>query len=106
VQESESNQKYIQTGRRSKEYLMERAQGKTLVKLRMLQPQLGYRAKEVTCQGAFPDDYTGKLYQDAPSSEVLSMGMQKLYDDTIKFATDDPAHFKFVVNTLRGFSDD
>jgi hypothetical protein len=106
VQESESNQKYIQTGRRSKEYLMERAQGKTLVKLKTLHPKLTYDAEEVTYQGAFPDDYTGKLYQDAPSSEVLSMGMQKLYDDTIKFATDDPAHFKFVVNTLRGFSDD
>jgi hypothetical protein len=53
VQESESHQKYIQTGVRSKEYLTKRAQGKTLVKLKTLHPELTYEADEVTYQGAF-----------------------------------------------------
>ena len=105
MQESKSSQEYIQNGVRSKEYLTKRAQGKTLVKLKTLHPELTYEADEVTYQGAFPEDYTGKLYKH-DSSEVLSMGIQKLHDDPIAFATGDPSHFNFVVNTLRGFPND
>ena len=106
VQKSKNDSTVMPTGTRSKDYLKERAQGKPLVKLRKLYPLQGYAADEKVYQGAFPDDYTGKLYTGPRDSEVLSMGIQKLYEDPIAFATGDPHHFKFVVNTLRGYPND
>lgn len=45
--------------------------------------------------------YTGKDYgQDA--TEIVSMGLQLLYDDPIKFAKGDPEFFKFIVGVLDG----
>ncbi len=44
--------------------------------------------------------YVGKHY--AHATEVLSMGVQKLYEDPGKFATADPEYFKFVVGMLNG----
>jgi len=44
--------------------------------------------------------YTGKRYEGA--SEVLSMGLELLYDDPVGFAQRDPEFFDFVVGLLRG----
>lgn len=64
--------------------------------------------------------YTGKIYYDSPEThklaregkvrgqklltEVVSMGIQYLVDDPVAFATQDPEHFAFTVNILRGKS--
>jgi hypothetical protein len=44
--------------------------------------------------------YTGKTYNKA--SEVISMGIQALFDDPVSFARTDPEYFKFLVGVLRG----
>lgn len=45
--------------------------------------------------------YVGKTYSDQ-ATEILSMGVQKLYDDPAKFASADPEYFAFVVGVLKG----
>ncbi len=46
--------------------------------------------------------YTGKIYPSAmQSTEILSMGLQRLYRDPIGFARQDPDYFTFVLKTLR-----
>lgn len=44
--------------------------------------------------------YTGKQYQGA--TEVLSVGLQHLYNDPVGFAKQDPDWFNFTVGILRG----
>ena len=44
--------------------------------------------------------YTGKEYNNA--SEILSMGLQLLYEDPVTFARHDLEYFKFIVGILRG----
>ena len=44
--------------------------------------------------------YTGKTYQDG--TELISMGMELLYQDPVTFARYDLEYFKFIVGILRG----
>lgn len=44
--------------------------------------------------------YVGKYYSGA--TEIMAMGVQKLYEDPLDFATKDPEYFKFVIGVLRG----
>lgn len=47
--------------------------------------------------------YVGKVYPEhMRSSEVLSMGLQALYDNPVRFASVDPEFFKLVVGILTG----
>jgi hypothetical protein len=45
--------------------------------------------------------YTGKEYAH-PSSEIISMGIELLYEDAVTFARYDREYFKFIVGILRG----
>lgn len=62
----------------------------------------GCRPNEVGSKNGFTDAYTGKYYSHAKSSEVLSMGIQNLHADPVKFAKESPDHFNFTVASLRG----
>ncbi len=90
----------------AKNYLLERAKGKTPVKLQTLFPNAGYEAHEIAYDGVFDHAYTAKVYQRMGDSEIMSTGVTLLYKDALKFAQDDPSHFMFVVNTLRGIPND
>ncbi len=49
--------------------------------------------------------YVGKSYKDSAgerSTEVITMGVQKIYEDPIGFAEKDPEYFNFIVGVLRG----
>ena len=50
--------------------------------------------------------YSGKVYKlssgDYYATEILSMGIQRLYTDPAGFFENDPEYFTYVVNTLRG----
>jgi len=50
--------------------------------------------------GTSAGKYVGKYYDNG--TEVLSMGVQRLYEDPLGFAKNDPESFKFVVGILRG----
>ncbi len=43
--------------------------------------------------------YIGKQYWDA--TEIVSMGIQKMWSDPVGFATKDPEYFQFMVSVLR-----
>lgn len=60
-----------------------------------------YRTDEVFSKDKFSDRYAGKFYPHE-SSEVLSMGVQLLFEDAIKFAEEAPDHFRYTVGVLRG----
>ena len=45
--------------------------------------------------------YTGKRYA-AGSGEVVSMGLQAMYNDPVGFARKDPEYFKFIASLLDG----
>lgn len=45
--------------------------------------------------------YVGKVYPDG-STEVLSMGIEKVYEDPAGFAKADPEYFRFVLGVMRG----
>lgn len=63
----------------------------------------GYGKDEITRKDKFIDKYTGKEYgPSARASEVLSMGIQHLFEDPLGFAQKDPDHFEFIIDVLRG----
>lgn len=61
----------------------------------------GYGHKEVTRKDKFLHPYIGKDYGRI-ATEVVSMGLEYMYRDPLKLATDDPDYFDFMFNLLRG----
>jgi hypothetical protein len=46
--------------------------------------------------------YMGKVYPDAAgATEILTMGLERLYEDPVGFARQDPDYFQFILKTLR-----
>ena len=89
---------------KTKAFLLKRSGGKQAEKLRDLTGNTSYGADEI----AFEDEwvkrggsvYTGKLYPDE-ATEVLTMGVQRIFENPIQFAKDDPEFFEFVLSTLQ-----
>lgn len=61
----------------------------------------GYDADEEGFGDKFFSPYCGKRYKNNGSTEILTMGVQRLYEDPIGFAKDDPEYFQFTLATLR-----
>lgn len=61
-----------------------------------------YDGWEVGAKDGFVDEYVGKFYHHA-ASEVLSMGLQLMYDNPVKFYFDDPDHFRYTLAALHGW---
>jgi hypothetical protein len=61
-----------------------------------------YETWEIGSQNGFNDAYTGKYYNGGRSSEVLTMGAQKLYENWIELAEKSPDHFNYTIAALRG----
>jgi Phage Mu protein F like protein len=62
--------------------------------------EMGRKDKMEEAFGSRHAYYVGKSYSD--NSEIVSMGLQKLYEDPTGFAAKDPEYFKFCVAILRG----
>ena len=60
----------------------------------------GYRPDEFFKKDKFIDNYMGKVYDDA--TEVLSMGLEYIYNDPMKLMTKDPEMFDFIIDIIRG----
>lgn len=61
---------------------------------------------EMAIKDKFPNPYTGKLYvqagfEAAPSTEIVSTGLEYLYEDPVAFAKRDPGHFDLMVELLQ-----
>jgi hypothetical protein len=74
----------------------------------------GYKMEERFKDGKFFDPYVGKYYgkrmpdhdnQHNPATEVLSMGLEALYNDTYwrKMVLQDPEHLMLVLATVKGY---
>jgi hypothetical protein len=57
-----------------------------------------YDTDEMTIVDHFKHPYIGK----SDAEEILSMGVQMMYEDPIRFATEDPDYFAFIYDTFRG----
>ena len=60
-----------------------------------------YGKAEVTKRDQWINPYMGKKASEG-NSEILSMGMETMYDDPVGFAKKDPEYFAFMYDTLRG----
>lgn len=88
------------------EFLLNRAQDRTLHKLSDLTGDPEYADHEVAYKGNYVHPYVGKVYKwrgYRNSTEVLSMGLERLYADPIQFRKDDPGYFDFIVMMIRDY---
>ena len=87
----------------SRGFLSKRANGETAKQLKRLAPGLGYKANEKAFKDKWEelggDVYTGKDYPI--STEILTMGIERLHANPAKFYQTDPEYFEFVVKTLQ-----
>jgi len=79
----------------------ERTRGEESISLRKATGDKNYDPTEYCKQDKYPHPYCGKEYGDG-STELLSMGMQFLEEDPIKFAKADPEYFNLIVKILKG----
>lgn len=94
----------------SRAFLMYRTKGEEVKKMNDFEK--GYSNSERTRADKFFHPYCGKVYVDtidvndnyayANASEVMSMGLERLFDEPIKFANEDREYFNFVVANMRG----
>lgn len=92
----------------AQEFLRHRVGDQPLRPLRDVAPGLRYRADEMGRDDDFarafgPEAawYVGKHY-DSGSTEILSMGLELLYNSPVHFAKNDPEYCKFVLGILDG----
>ena len=91
------------TQQRSFDFYSKRTSGDTLEKFADEFPRAGYPDDAIFKRDKWRRVYTGRYYGGADQgTEILSMGMQFIYEDAIGFAQSDPEHFEFTVNAMRG----
>ncbi len=92
----------------AREFLMHRVGNQALRRLRDVVPNSGYDPTEMGRDDefakAFGDRkawYVGKHYHSG-STEILSMGLELLYNSPVHFAKNDPEYCKFILGILDG----
>jgi hypothetical protein len=61
-----------------------------------------YKPDEVAAQDKFREKYTGKYYPHPYTSEVLSMGLQHLFEGWAQFSAQDRDHFNYTIAAITG----
>ena len=87
-----------------------RTEGEKQISLKKINSE--YKRDEYCKRDKFFDPYCGKIYtlyggkdrkfEDADGSEIMSMGLQHIFEDPINFAKNDREYFDFVISNLRG----
>jgi hypothetical protein len=90
------------------EFLKHRVGNEQPRKLVEVEPTSNYKSSEIGCKDEFDKAfdvghayYIGKAYKSG-DTEIVSMGMQKLCEDPVHFASKDPEYFKFMLGILDG----
>jgi hypothetical protein len=89
------------------EFLKHRVGNEPLQKLRDVLPSSSYadweEGRKDKFDAAFGDSawYVGKKEMGG-ATEILSMGVEKLYSSPAEFAAKDPEYFQFIVGILNG----
>lgn len=99
----ENNAYHVQAQRQR--FYDRRTAGDTAQPLAALKPNDGYDAHEYVKPDKFMHPYMGKAYDDARTgksahSEVVSMGLEYLYDDPVGLAKKDPDYFHFMMSVV------
>lgn len=81
-------------------FLKYRTQNEKAQRLSSLTGNTKFRRDEVAKKDGFFDPYCGKIYDDA--TEIMSMGVQRLFEEPNRFAQEDREYFDFVLANLRG----
>lgn len=85
-----------------------RTKGENAMRMSALTGNRGYRSDEIAKKDRFFSPYCGKIYSQtneyrtAHASEIMSMGVERLFREPAKFAKEDREYFDFVVANLRG----
>jgi hypothetical protein len=94
------------THQRCVEFLQSRTSPGNIKSLSELTLSKAYDAFEVADPDSFFNPYIGKIYGDWDNpyaTEVLSMGLEKLYFSPSQFYRDDPEMFDFIVGLISGW---
>jgi hypothetical protein len=59
-----------------------------------------YQSHEVAFRDRFVDPYVGKLYDRGRATEVMSTGLQYLYEDPLRFREYDPEHYYLTLGLI------
>lgn len=86
----------------ARKFVLSRSKGEALQEMSVLDPKGGYFPGEVAFKDKFKNAYMGRWYQNGKATEVVSMGMQWLFEDAAGFAKADPEYFDFVTKLMRG----
>lgn len=81
-----------------------RTVGQQEIALSKIDKGKNYKSSERAFPDKFPDPYCGKIYRkgmDVQATEIVSMGLEYMYSDPIKFLRDDPEYFGFIFDLLR-----
>ena len=101
--------------KRCREFLEYRTQGESAITLNeawlqnpkrtayelKLYPNGPYDADEMTKKDKFFSEYCGKQYRSG-STEIFSMGVQRMVEDPVKFHKEDTEYFNFIAGLMRG----
>lgn len=93
----------------TKAYVEKRAEGQSLRKLRDITGSKSYGPLEVAYEDHWDkrggSHYTGKVYAGKPSTEVLTMGIERMISDPVGFAEKDPDYLKFLLRIFHNAKD-
>lgn len=84
------------------DFFSERTAGEALQKLQDLQPGFGYRSYEVAKPDDFYNPYVGRVYKGGPATEIVTMGLERMWRDPLDFWEEDPGHFTFTWKIMTG----
>lgn len=83
-----------------------RTKGEAAQRLRDLTGITGYRANEIAYEDSWVklggSHYCGRKYPDGlKATEILTMGLERLYNDAEGFAKQDPEYYNFIRNLIK-----
>ena len=84
----------------SHKYLAKRATGHQMEPLTNYNP--GYGMLETTIADHFISPYMGRTPEPGGSTEIMTMGVQLMYENPVSFAEQDPDMFAFIYDQYRG----
>ncbi len=85
---------------KAKAFLEYRTQGEYPEKLNVLVPNSTYKDNEIAKKDNFFNPYCGKIYK-ANGTEILSMGLEQIFEDAVGFSKNDPEYFNFVLDIIQ-----
>lgn len=88
--------------RAAMEFWERRTSGEGLKRMGDVTGKTHFRPDEVTKPDGFFDAYVGKRYPGDRHSEVVSMGLEKMYDDPVDFWEQDSEHFSLIWRIMHG----